>query len=96
MNTELFNWVKDILSQIWSIFLIQIPGTSFTFAALGIGLFLVDVTFRIINYISGFGFGGVSGVGTAIRQYSDSVKGGNNKHIKPSAVKSTHLDNWEC
>ena len=51
---------KALISGIWSLFGIQVPGFDFSFGQLWVGVFLASVSILVIRMI--FGFGGSGGV----------------------------------
>lgn len=65
-NTGMFDTTaalgKALLDGIWSLFGIYVPGFSFTFGQLWVGVFLASVSILAIRMIFGFGGSGPSGV----------------------------------
>ena len=52
---------KALISGIWSLFGIYVPGFSFTFGQLWVGVFLASVSILVIRMIFGFGGSGSRG-----------------------------------
>ena len=98
MSTEMFTSLKDFFSAVWEFFKLQVPGFNFSFGALALALLLIDFSLRIVSFICGFGFGGLSGIGSFIHGASHEF-GGNNKKVtkidsndNSSSVWSSYLD----
>ena len=53
---------KALIDGIWSLFGIDVPGFSFTFGQMWVGVFLASVSILVIRMIFGFGGSGSSGV----------------------------------
>ena len=53
---------KSLISGIWSLFGITVPGFDFTFGQLWVGVFLASVSILVIRMIFGFGGSGPDGV----------------------------------
>lgn len=50
MSSDILSAIRFILSKSWDFFSITVPGCSFTFGALFIGLFLGGLGIRIIGW----------------------------------------------
>ena len=55
---------KAFVSGIWSLFGIYVPGFSFTFGQLWLGVALASISLLVVRLIFGFGGGAPRGVGT--------------------------------
>lgn len=50
MRSDLFNFIKDAFSSVWDLFLIKIPGTGISFAALGVAALIISFSWSIFGH----------------------------------------------
>lgn len=67
MRSDLFNFIKDAFSSIWDLFLIKIPGTGISFAALGVAGLIISFSWALFGHSLNWHMPDLS-----------SIRGGNN------------------
>lgn len=60
--SDLMNGIKMLLSNAWKFFQIDVPGTSFSFGVLAVGLCLVPISLTFLSLVVGFPVGTVDGL----------------------------------